>query len=208
MRRLRHLLNLPGNIVSGCWPVRWRSKATRASSSIARCCSSPGRIAARYDKIHLFDVDLPDGAASANRRPMRAAALRRSRSCHGAASVSPSAMMCAFPQLYRSLALAGADFITVPSAFTKVTGEAHWHVLLRARAIETGCFVLAPAQGGLHESGRETYGHSLVVSPWGEIDRRRRRGAGVRDGDTSMRREVDAARRRIPALRAWTAGLP
>ena len=74
-----------------------------------------------------------------------------------------------FPHLYRALAQAGADFLAIPSAFTRKTGEAHWHVLLRARAIENGCFVFAAAQAGGHESGRETYGHSLVVSPWGEI---------------------------------------
>jgi predicted amidohydrolase len=105
-----------------------------------------------------------------------------------------------FPGIYKSLALAGADFITVPSAFTRVTGEAHWHVLLRARAIETGCFILAPAQSGLHECGRETYGASLAVSPWGEVIGE----AGSEPGIVIVnidRRDVDAARRRIPALR-------
>ena len=128
-----------------------------------------GRIAARYDKIHLFDVDLPGGAV-----------IRESAAYAGGSAAPIAALpwgiigltICydlRFPALYKSLALAGASFITVPSAFTKVTGEAHWHVLLRARAIETGCFVLAPAQGGLHECGRETFGASLAVSPWGEV---------------------------------------
>jgi predicted amidohydrolase len=159
-----------------------------------------GRIAARYDKVHLFDVDLPGGAK-----------IRESATyaCGAAAPVIaiPWGMLglticydLRFPQLYKSLALAGADFITVPSAFTKVTGEAHWHILLRARAIETGSFILAPAQGGLHECGRETFGASLIVSPWGEI---------IAEGGSEPslviaevdRCEVDAARGRVPALR-------
>jgi len=104
-----------------------------------------------------------------------------------------------FPQLYRSLAKAGADFLAVPSAFTRQTGAAHWHVLIRARAIENGCFVFAAAQAGRHESGRETYGHSLIVSPWGEIlaeagDRPSVIVADVEPG------EVGKARARIPSL--------
>ena len=89
--------------------------------------------------------------------------------CLGASSASPPATICAFPSSIKRWHKAGADFLAVPAAFTKVTGEAHWHVLLRARAIETGCFVLAAAQGGLHENGRSTYGHSLIISPWGDI---------------------------------------
>ena len=101
---------------------------------------------------------------------MRALAARRcSPIFHSAGSGCRSATICAFPQLYRALAAAGAEFIAVPAAFTKQTGEAHWHVLIRARAIETGAFVLAATQGGLHENGRSTFGHSLIVSPWGEV---------------------------------------
>ena len=128
-----------------------------------------GTIAARYDKIHLFDVDLPTGES-----------LRESHAYQGGdravLAQTPFGTLglticydMRFPALYRSLAQAGAGFFTVPSAFTVPTGQAHWHVLLRARAIETGSFVLAAAQGGRHESGRETYGHSLIVSPWGEV---------------------------------------
>ena len=104
-----------------------------------------------------------------------------------------------FPELYRTLALAGADIISVPAAFTKPTGEAHWHTLLRARAIETGAFVIAPAQGGLHEDGRTTYGHSLIVNPWGEIVAELDHdtpGLLVADLDLD---EVAAARAKIPA---------
>jgi predicted amidohydrolase len=159
-----------------------------------------GRIAARYDKIHLFDVDLPDGIVireSAAYAPGRDAPIALLPWGNLGLTICYD-IRC--PALYKSLAVAGADFITVPSAFTRVTGEAHWHVLLRARAIETGAFILAPAQGGLHECGRETFGATLAVSPWGEII-----GETGREPGTLMvsldRAEVDKARRRIPALR-------
>ncbi|WP_303830763.1 carbon-nitrogen hydrolase family protein [Asticcacaulis taihuensis] len=128
-----------------------------------------GEIVARYDKIHLFDADTPDGRSyreSATMRPGEAAAV----------AVTPwgglGLTICydvRFPHLHRTLARQGANMIAVCAAFTVPTGRAHWEVLLRARAIETGCFVLAPAQGGLHEDGRTTYGHSMVISPWGEV---------------------------------------
>ena len=104
-----------------------------------------------------------------------------------------------FPHLYRALAKAGADVLAIPSAFTRKTGEAHWHVLLRARAIENGCFVLAAAQAGRHESGRETYGHSLIVNPWGEIVAEAGVDPGVIVADIAPG-EVVAARQRIPSL--------
>ncbi len=128
-----------------------------------------GEVAARYNKIHMFDVDLPSGER-----------YRESVSVAGGDRAVPAALpwgklgmtVCydlRFPQLYRALAQAGAFLFTVPSAFTETTGKAHWHVLLRARAIENGAFVVAPAQGGTHANGRHTYGHSLIVSPWGEV---------------------------------------
>jgi predicted amidohydrolase len=128
-----------------------------------------GGVAARYSKIHLFDVALASGEV-----------YRESNTVAGGgeAVVADTALgaigltICydvRFPQLYRRLAQKGAFLFTVPSAFTIPTGEAHWHVLLRARAIENGAFVIAPAQGGLHANGRKTYGHSLIVSPWGEV---------------------------------------
>jgi len=104
-----------------------------------------------------------------------------------------------FPHLYRALAKAGADFLAIPSAFTRKTGEAHWHVLLRARAIENGSFVLAAAQAGRHESGRETYGHSLIVNPWGEIIAEAGVDPAVIVADIAPS-EVAAARQRIPSL--------
>ncbi len=147
-----------------------------------------GAIAARYDKIHLFDVDLPDGES-----------YRESKnySHGGAAQIAETPWgklgmtVCydlRFAHLYRALAQAGASFLTVPSAFTKVTGQAHWHVLLRARAIETGCYVIAPAQCGDHAQGRQTFGHSLVVDPWGEV----LTDAGEEPGVVSV--EIDPAR--------------
>jgi len=105
-----------------------------------------------------------------------------------------------FPHLHRTLAQAGAEILAIPAAFTRVTGEAHWHVLVRARAIETGCFVIAPAQAGKHEDGRETFGHSLIVSPWGDI---LAEGTAAMPGIVMAEidlAEVAKARARIPAL--------
>ncbi len=128
-----------------------------------------GAVRARYDKIHMFDVAVPDGQTyreSASYRPGETAV---------AADLPWGRLgltICydlRFAHLYRALAGAGADFLTVPAAFTRLTGQAHWHVLLRARAIETGCYVFAPAQCGETGQGRQTYGHSLIVAPWGEV---------------------------------------
>ncbi len=128
-----------------------------------------GNVLASYDKIHMFDIDLPGGESyreSANYQPGETAVI--SDLPWGRLGLT----ICydvRFPALYRALAESGASFISVPSAFTRKTGEAHWHTLLRARAIETGCFVFAAAQCGLHENKRETFGHSLIIDPWGEI---------------------------------------
>jgi deaminated glutathione amidase len=128
-----------------------------------------GEIIARYDKIHMFDVDLGGAESyreSQNFRPGELAVLADLPWGRFGLSICYDLR---FPALYRALAEAGASMLTIPSAFTRLTGEAHWHVLVRARAIENGCFVLAAAQGGAHENGRETFGHSLVVDPWGRI---------------------------------------
>ncbi len=128
-----------------------------------------GNILATYDKIHMFDIDLPDGESyreSANYQAGETAVI--SDLPWGRIGLT----ICydvRFPALYRALAESGASFITVPAAFTKKTGEAHWHTLLKARAIENGCFIFAAAQGGKHENKRETFGHSLIIDPWGEI---------------------------------------
>jgi predicted amidohydrolase len=128
-----------------------------------------GAITSRYDKLHVFDVDLPNGETyreSATIRPGDAAAVAGTPWGHLGLTVCYDVR---FPHLFRQLAKANAIMIAVPAAFTVPTGEAHWETLLRARAIETGAFVLAPAQGGTHEDGRKTWGRSTVVSPWGEV---------------------------------------
>jgi deaminated glutathione amidase len=128
-----------------------------------------GRITARYSKIHLFDVDLPSGEKYRESNTVAGgneAVLAETP--WGKIGLSICYDM-RFPQLYRALAKKGAFLLTAPSAFTETTGKAHWHVLLRARAIENGAFVLAPAQGGTHANGRKTFGHSLIIAPWGEV---------------------------------------
>lgn len=170
-----------------------------------------GTVAAQYDKIHMFDVTLANGethAESANYQPGARLAIADLKDAKlGGAKLGLS--ICydvRFPALYRRLAEAGADIIAVPSAFTRPTGKAHWHVLLRARAIETGCFIIAPAQVGAHENGRETYGHSLIIDPWGTVL------AEAGDDDDMIMAEIDVslvkkARTQIPGLthgRAFT----
>jgi predicted amidohydrolase len=158
-----------------------------------------GDIAARYDKIHMFDVDLADGESyreSRNYRPGELAVLADLPWSRLGLTVCYDLR---FPALYRALAEAGATMLAIPSAFTKQTGEAHWHVLIRTRAIENGCFVFAAAQGGKHENGRETYGHSLIVDPWGRILAE----GGIEPGVVMAEidpAEVANARARIPSL--------
>ena len=159
-----------------------------------------GGIIARYDKIHMFDVEVGDGQTyreSRAYRPGAEAVLVAAPFGRVGLSVCYDVR---FPHLYRRLAQSGAEILTIPAAFTRVTGEAHWHVLVRARAIETGCFVMAPAQGGKHEDGRETFGHSLIVSPWGEV-LAEADGAepGIILADIALG-DVAKARGRIPSL--------
>ena len=159
-----------------------------------------GAVAARYDKLHMFDVDLPGGEswkeskvyAAGERAVMVEAPLAKLglTICYDVR----------FPGLYRALSQAGAEVLCVPAAFTRQTGRAHWKTLLTARAIENGAFVIAPAQGGRHEDGRETYGHSLIIGPWGDV-------LAEADGDAPgvVAADIDikaarAARRRIPNL--------
>ncbi len=158
-----------------------------------------GEIVARYDKIHMFDVDLAGDESyreSRNFRPGENAVVTDLPWGRLGLTICYDLR---FPALYRALAEAGSFFITVPAAFTRQTGEAHWHVLIRARAIENGSFVLAAAQGGLHENGRETFGHSLIVDPWGRILAE----GGTEPGIIMAKidpAEVVAARSRIPSL--------
>ncbi len=159
-----------------------------------------GEIAARYDKIHMFDVDLDAGESYRESNTYRPGELAVVGDLPWGRLGLTICYDLRFPALYRALAEAGAAFLSVPSAFTRVTGEAHWHVLLRARAIENGCFVFAAAQGGRHENGRETFGHSLVVDPWGRILAESGTEPGI------LMAEIDPAqaalaRAKIPSLR-------
>ncbi|HVT54618.1 MAG TPA: carbon-nitrogen hydrolase family protein, partial [Xanthobacteraceae bacterium] len=158
-----------------------------------------GEVIGRYDKIHMFDVELGEGESyreSNNFRPGESAVLADLPWGRMGLTVCYDLR---FPSLYRALAEAGAEFLAIPAAFTKITGEAHWNILTRARAIETGSYVLAAAQGGKHENGRETFGHSIVVDPWGNVVAE----GGVEPGVIIA--EIDpalvlGARKRIPSL--------
>jgi predicted amidohydrolase len=158
-----------------------------------------GAVAARYDKIHMFDVELTQGA------PLRESATIAPGDCAVVADTGLCRIgltICydlRFPHLYRRLAQAGADLLAVPAAFTRVTGEAHWHVLNRARAIENGCYVAAPCQYGTLPGGAECFGHSLIVDPWGRVlaDGGEEEGVVLSEIDPA---EVAKARARIPAL--------
>ncbi len=158
-----------------------------------------GIVIASYDKIHMFDIDLPDGESyreSANYQPGETAVIADLPWGRIGLTICYDLR---FPALYRALAESGAFFLAVPSAFTRKTGEAHWHTLLRARAIENGCFVFAAAQAGMHENKRETYGHSLIVAPWGEILAEGDSEPGVFMAQIDPAK-VDTARRAVPSL--------
>jgi predicted amidohydrolase len=158
-----------------------------------------GEIAARYDKIHMFDVDLAGGESYRESRSYRPGEIAVSTDLPWGRLGLTICYDLRFPALFRALAEAGASFLAIPSAFTRQTGEAHWHVLMRARAIENTSYVLAAAQGGKHENGRETFGHSLVVDPWGRV---------VAEGGTEpcvvmaeiAPADIVTARNRIPSL--------
>jgi predicted amidohydrolase len=158
-----------------------------------------GEVVARYDKIHMFDVDLAGGESYRESNSFRPGESAIAADLPWGRLGLTICYDLRFPALYRALAEAGCSFIAIPAAFTKQTGEAHWHVLIRARAIENGCYVFAAAQGGTHENGRSTFGHSLVVDPWGRI---------LAEGDTEPGiviakvdpAEVAAARGRVPSL--------
>lgn len=159
-----------------------------------------GALMARYDKIHLFDIDLPNGESyreSATYNPGENAVTAQLPDFKLGFAICYDMR---FPRLANALANAGCSVLTYPAAFTVPTGQAHWHVLLRARAIETGSFVLSAAQGGLHEAGRATYGHSLVISPWGEVLAELGDEPGVLAVDIDLAKVTDT-RTRIPALR-------
>lgn len=201
----------PGIVAVRDWAKEWNLWILAGSVAVkAKGIAKPvnrslliapdGKIKARYDKIHLFDVTLPGGESH---RESASFAAGTKAVCASTPWGKLGMTVCydvRFPNLYRKLARMGASMIAVPSAFTQVTGEAHWHTLLRARAIENGCYILAPAMCGTHAGGRKTYGHSLVVSPWGEVlaDGGESSGITVVNIDLGL---VEAIRSRIPSLR-------
>ena len=161
-----------------------------------------GRLLARYDKLHMFDVNLVNGETwreSAVYESGQTAVNARLLDAHFGLAICYDVR---FPRLFRLYARAGADVLTAPSCFTRQTGKAHWHVLMRARAIENGAFMIAAAQGGEHADGRETFGHSLIVNPWGEIIAElahEESGTALAEIDLT---QAETARARIPNLRA------
>lgn len=170
---------------------KWRNRAF--------VIAPDGSIAARYDKIHLFDVDLPTGESwresSVYQGGEQAVAVRLPQAVLGLS-------ICydiRFPAVYAALSRAGADIVAVPAAFTVPTGQAHWHILLRARAIESACFVVAAAQTGTHEDGRSTFGHSLVIDPWGEVLLDMGEAPGLGFAELSLDRIADV-RSRVPVI--------
>ncbi|MEM6748456.1 MAG: carbon-nitrogen hydrolase family protein [Pseudomonadota bacterium] len=188
---------LGATIIIGSMPVPVDGEDKVANTQFA---FSGGQLLATYDKIHLFDVDLPTGESwreSSLYRGGDEAVLIEAEGAHIGLSICYDLR---FPHLYRGLAQEGAEILTIPAAFTVPTGKAHWEVLLRARAIETGSFVLAAAQGGTHEDGRVTYGHSLIISPWGEVLAEKPDDEpGVIAADLDLERCRDM-RTRIPSL--------
>ena len=184
-------------ILIGSLPIKVDDKLVNRSFLVG----PKGDILYKYDKIHLFDVNLPNGDVyresdtykSGNKAII--AEIKKSK-------IKIGLTICydlRFPHLYQDLAVNGAEIIVVPSAFSNVTGPVHWHTLLKARAIETGSFIIAPAQTGKHECGRNSYGHSLIVSPWGEILKDAKEEIGIIHANINLD-EVMKARRAIPAL--------
>ncbi len=187
-------------IIGGTIPIRSETRAGKVAAA-SLVFDDTGRFVARYDKIHLFDVDLPD----------------REERYRESATIAPGSKpvvvatplgrvglsVCydvRFPELFRHLQVQGAEILCLPAAFTAATGRAHWETLIRARAIENLCYVIAPAQSGRHANGRETWGDSMIVDPWGHVlDRVGEVGAGlaVAEIDLTMQKQV---RERFPSL--------
>jgi nitrilase len=186
-------------IVGGTVPLRLAGEERVAAASLV--FDDAGRCAGRYDKMHLFDVDIPGRPEiyreSANIAPGNVPNVVETPIGRLGLSVCYDVR---FPELFRALSAAGAEVLCVPSAFTAPTGRAHWETLLRARAIENLCYVVAPAQSGIHPNGRETYGDTLIVDYWGRVLGRRPRGRGVVVCDVDRDRQAEA-RTAFPALR-------
>ena len=185
-------------VIGGTMPMRAGADGRVAAASLV--FDSDGKQVSRYDKIHLFDVDIPGKAEtyreSAHVAPGSKAAVIDTPVGKIGLSVCYDMR---FPELFRQLSAAGAQILTVPSAFTAPTGRAHWETLLRARAIENLCYVIAPAQSGFHANGRETYGDSMIVDHWGRVLQRLPRGRGVVVADVDLVRQAEA-RTSFPSL--------
>jgi predicted amidohydrolase len=184
-------------ILIGSLPIKVDDKLVNRSFLVG----PKGDVLYKYDKIHLYDVNLPNGDVyresdtykSGNKAII--AEIKKNK-------IKIGLTICydlRFPHLYQDLAVNGAEIIVVPSAFSNLTGPVHWHTLLKARAIETGAFIIAPAQTGYHECGRTSYGHSLIVSPWGEVLKDAKEEIGIIHANINLD-EVMKARRAIPAL--------
>ncbi|MEO7114302.1 MAG: carbon-nitrogen hydrolase family protein [Caldimonas sp.] len=191
-------------LIGGTLPLTLDDAARRAGLAIDRVMnadlvfSPQGELAARYDKIHLFAYDNGHERYDEG-RTLRAGATPVAFDADGVRVGLSVCYDLRFPELYRALMRPPCDLLSVPSAFTHTTGAAHWEVLLRARAIENQCYVIAAAQGGTHENGRRTFGHSLIVDPWGEVVACREEGEGVVVAELSRER-IESVRRQLPAL--------
>jgi deaminated glutathione amidase len=193
-------------ILGGSTVIKGDSDTRVANASLL--IDADGKRVARYDKIHLFDVTIP----GRNERYLESTHVTPGRKVViadtpvGRLGLSVCYDM-RFPELYRELVVQGAEWLVMPSAFTVPTGRAHWETLLRARAIENLCYVVAPAQSGVHTSGRETYGDTLIVDYWGQVLSRLAKGAGVITADIDLAKQADT-RARFPALENRQLGLP
>jgi predicted amidohydrolase len=199
LRRFRSLAQETGSWILG-GSLLLKAEGENRVVNRSHLIDPAGAIVARYDKLHLFDVDLAGGETYRESATVKAG----NRAVLGPTPWGAIGMSICydlrFAYLYRALAQAGASFLAIPAAFTYTSGKAHWHVLARARAIETGCYVFAPCQTGVHAENRRTWGHSLIVDPWGEVlaDGGDAIGWIAADVDPA---KVEAARRMIPALK-------
>lgn len=189
---------LAATLVIGSLPIKVND---RQCANRCFVIAPNGDIRYRYDKIHMFDVNLGRGEQYRESAEYRAGNTAVVATLDSATIGLSICYDLRFASLYQTLAQAGANVICIPAAFTELTGKAHWEVLLRARAIETGAFIIAPAQGGLHEDGRRTYGHSMIINPWGEIIGRADNATepGIISANIDLN-EVDTARHKVPNL--------
>ncbi|MDC0093044.1 carbon-nitrogen hydrolase family protein [Alphaproteobacteria bacterium] len=187
-------------ILIGSLPIKIENKIANRSFLIG----PSGNVLYKYDKIHLFDVTLPNGEMFKESNTYSHGSEAIIATIEKKKIIKIGMTICydlRFPNLYQDLAQNGAEIITVPSAFSNITGPIHWHTLLKARAIETGCFIIAPAQTGFHQCGRKSFGHSLIISPWGKILADAGRDVCISNANVNLD-EVKKARLAIPSLKS------